>query len=129
MSRDFTYVDDLVEAIVRLLPCVPSRESAVTETDDADSLSPIAPFRIVNVGRSQPIALLDFVEAIERKLGKKAIRNLLPMQPGDPPVTFASTDLLERLTGYRPTTSVEEGVAKFVDWYREYFNDQQSKGA
>jgi UDP-glucuronate 4-epimerase len=92
-------------------------------------LSPIAPFRVVNVGRSQPIALLDFVEIIERKLGKRAIRTLLPMQPGDPPVTFASSDLLEQLTGYRPATPVEEGVAKFVDWYREYFNDQQSKGA
>jgi UDP-glucuronate 4-epimerase len=128
MSRDFTYVDDLVEAIVRLLPCVPSRESS-HQTDDADSLSPIAPFRVVNVGRSQPIALLDFVETIERKLGKRAIRNLLPMQPGDPPVTFASSELLGQLTGYRPATPVEEGVAKFVDWYREYFNDQQSKGA
>ena len=127
MSRDFTYVDDLVEAIVRLVPCVPSRDSS-QQTDDADSRSPVAPFRVVNVGRNEPVALLDFVEAIERKLGKKAIRNLLPLQAGDPPVTFSSNDLLQQLTGYRPTTPVEEGVAKFVDWYRDYFKEGRSKG-
>jgi UDP-glucuronate 4-epimerase len=128
MSRDFTYVEDLVEAIVRLVPCVPAQGSS-HQTDDTDSLSPIAPFRVVNVGRSEPVALLDFIEAIERKLGTKAIRNLLPMQAGDPPVTYASNELLLQLTGYRPTTSIEEGVARFVDWYQEYLKDRQSKGA
>jgi len=124
MSRDFTYVDDLVEAMVRLVPCAPTRETAHA-SDGEDSLSPAAPFRVVNVGRGAPVPLLEFVEAIERKLGKKAIRNLLPMQPGDVPDTFASADLLERLTGYRPATPVEEGVARFVEWYREYFRASQ----
>jgi UDP-glucuronate 4-epimerase len=126
IARDFTYVDDLVEAIVRLVPCVPSPESS-QHTDDVDSLSPIAPFRVVNIGRSKPVGLLDFVDAIEGKLGRKAIRNLLPMQPGDPSVTVANSDLLYRLTGYRPETSLEEGIAKFVDWYREYFKDHEKR--
>jgi len=120
MSRDFTYVDDLVEAIVRLVPCVPVR-SVLGEEIAEDSLSPAAPFRVVNIGRGAPIGLLEFVEAIEKALGKKAQRNLLPLQPGDVPNTFASADLLERLTGYRPATGVEEGVGKFVAWYRGYY--------
>jgi UDP-glucuronate 4-epimerase len=120
MSRDFTYVDDLVEAMVRLVPCVPAARASV-EIVPGDSLSPIAPFRVINIGRGAPIALLDFVEAIEVALGRKAERILLPMQPGDVPATFASADLLERLTGYRPATGVGEGVAKFVDWYRGYY--------
>jgi UDP-glucuronate 4-epimerase len=120
MSRDFTYIDDLVEAIVRLVSVVPSRENA-SETDDLDSRSPAAPFRVVNIGRGRPVPLLDFIAAIEAKLGKTAKRELLPMQPGDVTDTFASADLLQRLTGYRPATPVEEGVAAFVDWYRGYF--------
>jgi UDP-glucuronate 4-epimerase len=120
MSRDFTYIDDLIEAMVRLVGVVPSRENA-NETDDLDSHSPAAPFRVVNIGRGQPVPLLDFIAAIEAKLGKTAKRELLPMQPGDVTDTFASADLLQRLTGYRPATPVEEGVAAFVDWYRGYF--------
>jgi UDP-glucuronate 4-epimerase len=120
MSRDFTYVEDLVEAIVRLVPCVPAR-SALGEEIAKDSLSPAAPFRVVNIGRGAPVGLLEFVEAIEAATGKKAKRNLLPMQPGDVPDTFASADLLERLTGYRPATGVADGVAKFVAWYRGYY--------
>ena len=120
MSRDFTYVDDLIEAMVRLVPCLPG-SSAFGEAVPGDSLSPIAPFRVVNVGRGAPVELLDFVEAIETALDRKAKRNLLPMQPGDVPSTFASADLLERLTGYRPGTQVEEGVTKFVEWYRSYY--------
>jgi UDP-glucuronate 4-epimerase len=119
MSRDFTDVEDLVEAMARLVPCVPSRETA-QESDGEDSLSPAAPYRVVNIGRGAPVGLLDFVEAIEHKLGKKAERRLLPMQPGDVTDTFASADLLERLTGYRPATPVEEGVGKFVEWCCEY---------
>ena len=120
MSRDFTYVDDLVEAIVRLVPCVPAR-SVLGEDIAEDSLSPAAPFRVVNIGRGAPVGLIEFVEAIETALGKKAKRNLLPMQPGDVADTLASADLLERLTGYRPATGVGEGVAKFVEWYRGYY--------
>jgi UDP-glucuronate 4-epimerase len=120
MSRDFTYIDDLIEAMVRLIGVVPSRENA-SETDDLDSRSPAAPFRVVNIGLGRPVPLLDFIAAIEAKLGKTVKRELLPMQPGDVTDTFASADLLQRLTGYRPATPVEEGVGAFVDWYRGYF--------
>lgn len=118
MSRDFTYVDDLVEAITRLVPLVPARGA---QSDANDSVSPAAPYRVINIGGGSPVELTKFIEAIETKLGKKAIRNLMPMQQGDVTDTFANADLLEKLTGYRPSTKIEEGVGKFVDWYREYF--------
>jgi UDP-glucuronate 4-epimerase len=118
MSRDFTFIDDLVESIVRLVPHAPA---AGTESDAADSLSPAAAFRVVNIGGGTPVELTKFVDAIEAKLGRRAIRNLMPMQQGDVRDTFASADLLQKLTGYRPSTSIEDGVGKFVDWYREYF--------
>ncbi|MBX3533966.1 MAG: GDP-mannose 4,6-dehydratase [Xanthobacteraceae bacterium] len=118
MSRDFTFIDDLVEAIARLVPLPPELGAA---SDAIDSLSPAAAFRVVNIGGGSPVELTRYIEAIEEKLGKKAIRNMMPMQPGDVRDTFASADLLEELTGYRPSTPVEEGVAKFVDWYRDYF--------
>jgi UDP-glucuronate 4-epimerase len=114
MSRDFTYVDDLVEAIVRLTDCIPERNSG-----DA-SVSPDAPFRIVNIGRGAPVELLDFIDTLENILGRKAIRNYLDMQKGDVPRTFASAELLERLTGYRPQTPLEDGLRALVDWYRDY---------
>lgn len=121
MSRDFTYVDDLVEAMVRLVPVVPSASTA-HQTDALDSKSPAAPWRAVNIGRGQPVPLLDFIAAIETKLGKAAKRKLLPMQPGDVTDTFANADLLVELTGYRPGTPIEAGVGAFVDWYRAYFS-------
>jgi UDP-glucuronate 4-epimerase len=117
MSRDFTFVEDLVEAIARLVPLAPERGAA---SDAADSLSPAAPYRVVNIGGGAPVELTKFIDAIEAKLGKKTIRNLMPMQPGDVRDTFASADLLEKLTGYRPGTKIEEGVSRFVDWYLEY---------
>jgi UDP-glucuronate 4-epimerase len=120
MSRDFTYIDDLVEAVVRLIPLAPARDRAESR-EALDSLSPVAPFRIVNIGRGAPVDLLDFVAAIEKKLGRQAKRNMLPMQPGDVPATFASADLLQSLTGYRPATTVEAGVGAFVDWYKAYY--------
>lgn len=118
MSRDFTFIDDLVEAIVRLVPVVPEHGAI---SDAGDALSPAAPFRVVNIGGGAPVELTRFIDAIEAKLGKKAIRNLMPMQPGDVRDTFASADLLEKLTGYRPATKIEDGVGKFIDWYRQYF--------
>ncbi|MFI4973666.1 MAG: NAD-dependent epimerase/dehydratase family protein [Caulobacterales bacterium] len=118
MSRDFTYVADLVEALSRLLDCVPKRGAPVGEHD---SLSPVAPWRVVNIGRGAPERLLDFVAEIERALGRTARRNLLPIQPGDPPATFADVALLHDLTGYRPATSAAEGVAAFCAWYRERY--------
>jgi UDP-glucuronate 4-epimerase len=118
MKRDFTYIDDLVESVVRLIDYVP--RPAEQGASDEPALSPIAPFRIVNIGRGEPVNLLDFIDEIERKLGKRAIRNYLPMQKGDVPATFANCDLLERLTGYRPQTSAREGIGALVDWYKAH---------
>lgn len=118
MSRDFTFIDDLVEALTRLVPLAPEPGAV---SDAKDSLSPAAPFRVVNIGGGTPVELTKFIDAIEAKLGKKTNRNLMPMQQGDVRDTFASADLLEKLTGYKPATPIEEGVGKFVDWYREYF--------
>ena len=114
MRRDFTYVDDLVEGIRRLIDAVPGTAPPV----EGDSLSPVAPFRVVNVGNSAPVPLTDFIAAIEAATGRRAIRRLMPMQPGDVPATWASGDLLHRLTGYAPTVPVAEGVRRFVEWYR-----------
>jgi UDP-glucuronate 4-epimerase len=121
MKRDFTYVDDLVEAIRLLIDTPPVRpeDGLVPE---GDSLSPVAPYRVVNIGNSDTIQLTDFIEAIEDATGKKAKRNLMPMQAGDVPATWANADLLKSLTGYKPKTQVPEGVAKFVEWYRDYYS-------
>lgn len=118
MSRDFTYVDDLIESVVRLCKIAPSEENRVSNVEVEDTLSTQAPFRVVNIGGGQPVELLRFVETIEAALGKAAIRRMLPMQQGDVPRTFASVDLLRSLTDFVPATEVEEGVASFVDWYR-----------
>lgn len=119
MYRDFTYIDDLVRAIHLLFDAIPSRpkDGIVPE---GDSLSPVAPHRIVNIGNSDKIRLLDFVSAIEEYLGKKAEHNYMDMQTGDVPATWANADLLKTLTGYRPKTDFHDGIASFVDWYREY---------
>lgn len=120
MERDFTYVDDLVEAIVRLLHVVPRAPVSPTDTDD-DSLSPAAPFRVVNIGGGHPVKLLTFLESIERAIGKSAVRHYMDMQPGDVVATCADSSLLQRLTEYRPSTPVSVGVTAFVDWYRDYY--------
>jgi UDP-glucuronate 4-epimerase len=118
MMRDFTYVDDLVEAIIRLVAVVPVRGEAV----EGDSLSPVAPFRVVNIGNNAPVRLLDFVAEIERCLGRPARRHYTDMHPGDVPATWADTTLLQRLTGFQPGgTPLAEGVARFVAWYRDYY--------
>uniref|UniRef100_UPI000478D102 NAD-dependent epimerase/dehydratase family protein n=1 Tax=Pleomorphomonas koreensis TaxID=257440 RepID=UPI000478D102 len=120
MQRDFTYVGDLVEAIVRLVPVAPDEGNRVTADGVTDTLSKQGPFRIVNIGGGQPVGLLDFIAAIEAALGKPAVRNLLPMQKGDVPRTYAAPDLLRELTGYVPDTNVPTGVRNFVEWYRTY---------
>jgi len=122
MKRDFTYIDDLVEAIVRLIGCVPEAGNPVAGDGFADTLAPTAPFRLVNIAGGQPVSLLHFIECIEKRLGRKAIRNLLPMQTGDVPATWADHRLLEALTGFRPATSVTNGVAHFVDWFKGYYS-------
>ncbi|WP_428426970.1 NAD-dependent epimerase [Pararhizobium sp.] len=115
MSRDFTYIDDLIEGIVRLMGVVPGEHNRVEEID---TLSHHAPFRVVNVGGGQPVELMHFVETVEAAVGRPAVRTMLPMQQGDVPRTFAAPDLLHRLTGFTPSISVEEGVRRFVEWYR-----------
>jgi len=121
MFRDFTYVTDLVRAIRLLIDAVPERPAEGVKIAAADSLSPVAPYRVVNIGNSDRVRLLDFVEAIEEATGKKAIRNYMDMQKGDVPATWADASLLQSLTGYRPQTDVSAGVQKFVNWYRDYY--------
>lgn len=122
MYRDFTYVDDLVRGIALLIDAVPVRPDSTDDIEQGDSLSPVAPFRIVNIGNSEKIRLLDFIDAIEESLGKKAIRNYMDMQIGDVPATWANADLLQRLTGYKPQTDFRDGIAKFVHWFRDYYD-------
>lgn len=121
MYRDFTYVEDLVHAIRLLIDTPPVRPLGRVEIEPGDSLSPVAPYRVVNIGNSEKVSLLDFVEAIEAAVGIKAIRNYMPMQMGDVPATWADSSLLQRLTGYRPQTGFSEGVSRFVEWYRDYY--------
>ena len=121
MYRDFTYVDDLVRGIRLLIDAAPVRPESPEDIAEGDSLSPVAPYRVVNIGNSQTVRLLDFVDAIEEALGKKAQRNLMEMQKGDVPATWADASLLQSLTGYRPETDVREGIARFVAWFREYY--------
>ena len=117
MYRDFTYVGDLVRGIRLLIDAVPVQGQPV----QGDSLSPVAPWRVVNIGNSDKVNLLDFVAAIEAALGRRAKRNYMDMQMGDVPATWANADLLRHLTGYAPQTAVKDGIAGFVSWYREYY--------
>ncbi|CDN56632.1 Uridine diphosphate galacturonate 4-epimerase [Neorhizobium galegae bv. officinalis bv. officinalis str. HAMBI 1141] len=117
MSRDFTYIDDLVNSIIDLSKVYPGEDNRV---EGIDTLSHQAPFRVVNIGGGQPSGLIDFVETIERIMGKPAKRKMLPMQKGDVPRTFASPDLLVALTGRKPEIGLEEGVKAFVQWYLDH---------
>lgn len=123
MYRDFTYVTDLVRGIRLLIDAAPERPASPNDIADYDSLSPVAPFRVVNIGNSDKVKLTDFIDAIERECGKPAIRNMMEMQKGDVPATWADATLLEQLTGYRPQTSFSDGVRQFVAWYRDYYNE------
>lgn len=116
MWRDFTYVGDLVHGIRLLMDAVPGQGPAV----EGDSLSAVAPWRVVNIGNSTKVRLEDFIDAIEAATGKTAIRNYMDMQPGDVPATWADASLLRALTGYAPQTELTDGVARFVDWYKGY---------
>ena len=118
MKRDFTYVNDLVRALSKLINAAPVTGQPAS---DNDSLSPVAPFRVLNIGNNSPVELGDFIRAIERSCGKTAVKNLMPMQAGDVPATWADTLLLHALTQYKPSTTVAEGVDHFVRWYRAYY--------
>ena len=120
MKRDFTYIDDIVEGVVRVIDHPPAGNAEWKGTDP-DPSSSQAPFRVYNIGNSSPVNLMDFIEAIEESLGKKAIKNYMPMQPGDVPATWADVTDLEKDLGYKPGTPVKEGVKRFVEWYSGYF--------
>ena len=123
MSRDFTYIDDLVLAIRLLIDANPiNLDQKVKKYEAIDSKSPVASFRLVNIGNSQPEQLSDFISALEKSLGVVADKNFMSMQPGDVPATWADTGLLEQLTGYQPKTKIVDGVTRFVDWYRNYYS-------
>jgi UDP-glucuronate 4-epimerase len=120
MQRDFTYVDDIVEGVIRTLDHVASPNDGWTG-DEPDPGTSRAPYRLYNIGNNQPVALTDMIDTLERALGKKAERRLLPMQPGDVPATFAEVDDLARDVGFRPSTPLEQGIRRFVEWYREFY--------
>lgn len=121
MRRDFTYVDDIVESITRLIPrpSQPNKEWSGMTPDPATSF---APYRVFNIGNNKPVELLQFIEVIEQKLGKKAAKNLLPLQDGDVPETFADVEDLMREVDFKPSTPIEVGIGKFIDWYINYYN-------
>lgn len=121
LERDFTYIDDLVEAIVRLLPVVPSEDSRLNTIGSIDTLSAQAPFRIVNIGGGNPVGLMCFVETIEEALGMPIQKNYMDMQMGDVPRTYASPNLLGALTDFKPKVDVREGVKNFISWFRSYY--------
>lgn len=115
MKRDFTYIDDIVEGIIRLIDKAPNSQSSLTSTATA-------PYKIYNIGNNQPVTLRRFITAIESACGKKAKENLLPMQAGDVPITYADVDELINEIDFKPNTSIEEGISNFVEWYKDYYS-------
>ena len=123
MARDFTYVTDLVRGIRLLMDTPPVKPDSTEDIAHGDSLSPVAPFRVVNIGNGTKVPLMEFIAAIESALGFSLKKNFMEMQKGDLPETFADNSLLQDLTGYAPRTDVREGVAQFVAWYRDYYDN------
>ena len=123
-TRDFTYIDDIVEGVIRTLDRVPGADPAYDALAPSPATSS-APFRVYNIGNHQPVELLRYIEVLEECLGRKAHKHLLPLQPGDVPDTCADVSALMRDTGYSPSTPVEVGVARFVEWYRDYYGSQR----
>lgn len=124
MRRDFTYIDDIAEAIVRLQDVIPEPDAKWTVEEGTPATSS-APYRVYNIGNSSPVALMDYISALEKALGKEAIKNMLPMQPGDVLATSADTRALYEVIGFKPHTTVEEGVQQFVDWYKNFYHIDQ----
>lgn len=121
MMRDFTYIDDIVDGIVRLLDKAPAANPNYDRNHPTPRES-YAPYKVFNIGNNTPVQLLDFVETLEKHLGVTAEKEFLPMQPGDVQATFADIDDLNKVTGFKPTTSIDKGLEKFVSWYKEYYN-------
>ena len=120
MKRDFTFIDDIVEGVVRLLNN-PPKENIDWDKESADPGTSSAPYKVYNIGNNKPVELMEYIDTLERKLGKKAEKDFLPLQDGDVPMTFADVDDLMEDVGFKPNTSVDEGIGKFVKWYREYY--------
>jgi UDP-glucuronate 4-epimerase len=120
MRRDFTYIDDIVEGVIRVLDKIPQPNPPSSGSVLAPGTS-YAPYKIYNIGNNQPVELTDFIQVIENHLGKKAEKNLLPLQPGDVPETYADIDELEKDIGFKPSTSIEVGISNFLEWYRAYY--------
>ncbi|MCW8193267.1 NAD-dependent epimerase [Proteobacteria bacterium 005FR1] len=120
MIRDFTYIDDIVEGVVRVLD-TPAAPDPDWNGNDPDPATSYAPYRVYNIGNNKPVKLMDFIEAIEKAVGKEAIKNMMEMQPGDVPSTCADVSALETDLGFKPNTPVDVGIQRFVDWYREYY--------
>ena len=123
MKRDFTYIDDIVEGVVRVMQRIPE-PNPDWSGDNPDPGTSYVNYRIYNIGNNQPVELMDFIRAIENALGKEAIKNFMDLQPGDVPATYADVDDLIRDVGFKPATTIEEGIARFVEWYREYYRIQ-----
>ncbi len=121
MERDFTYVDDIVKGVIAV-SSLPPGPSELWDAVNPDPATSSAPYRILNIGNSKPVKLMDFIRALEKNLGKEAILHKMPMQPGDVPATWADTSALKHLTGYQPDTPVDKGIQRFVEWYRRYYN-------
>jgi UDP-glucuronate 4-epimerase len=119
-KRDFTYIDDIVEGVIRTLDKV-AEPNPQWQGDEPDPSTSQAPYRLYNIGSNNPVDLLRYIEILEECLGKKAEKNLLPLQPGDVPDTYANVDALVEDVGYKPATPIEQGIANFVDWYRNYY--------
>ena len=126
MQRDFTYIDDIVEGVIRVTDN-PATSDAEWSGDKPDPARSRAPYRVYNIGNNNPVKLLHFIDAIEKALGKKAERRLLPMQPGDVPATYADVDDLMRDVGFKPATPIESGVQRFIDWYTAYRARRQAE--
>ena len=120
MRRDFTFIDDIVDGIIKLIPSI-SESNPNWNGYEPDSATSFAPYKLFNIGNNQPVELLRFIEVIEDKLGKKAIKNFLPIQPGDIPATYANVDDLVNAVGFKPNTPIEDGVSKFVEWFKDYY--------
>jgi len=120
MKRDFTYIDDIIEGVARIMDRVPAA-NARWNGKAPDPGTSFAPYKIYNIGNNSPVGLMEFIGAIEKCLGKKAKKNFLPMQPGDVPKTYADIDDLMKAVGFRPSTSIGEGIRKFVTWYKKYY--------
>lgn len=128
MMRDFTYIDDIVEAITRLMD-KPAQSDAGWTGDDPNPASSKAPYKVYNIGNNSPVRLMEFIEAIEKKLGKSAKKNFMSLQPGDVPATYADVDDLYKMINFKPSTDIRDGVNQFIDWYLAYYEtDQKPSG-